>query len=107
VNDTVDAGIMSLVLDLGWIGAIPYTGSLLLCGVTLFKNLRKYPNDLFLRTSFAVLVKSIAFFLATRVTAGIHGVIIWSFIGIGLAGQQYWNHQNNLKLALIYNKQES
>jgi O-Antigen ligase len=107
VNDTVDAGIMSLVLDLGWIGAIPYTGSLLLCAITLFKNLRKYPNDLFLRTSSAVLVKSIAFFLATRVTAGIHGVIIWSFIGIGLAGQQYWNHQNNLKLALIYNKQES
>ena len=107
VNDTVDAGIMSLVLDLGWIGALPYTGSLLLCGVTLFKNLGKYPNDLFLRTACAVLVKSIAFFLAARVTAGIHGVIIWSFIGIGLAGQQYWNRQHNLELALIYNKQKS
>jgi hypothetical protein len=107
VNDTVDAGIMSLVLDLGWLGAVPYTGSLLLCGVTLFKNLGKYPNDLFLRTSCAVLVKSIAFFLAARVTAGIHGVIIWSFIGIGLAGQQYWNYQKSLELALIYNKQES
>ena len=98
VNDTVDAGVLSLVLDLGWIGALPYTAALLLCGITLFKNLSKYPNDLFMRTSCAVLVKSIAFFLAARVTAGIHGIIIWGFIGIGLAGQRYWNHQQVLQL---------
>ena len=51
-----------------------------------------------MRTSCAVLVKSIAFFLAARVTAGIHGIIIWGFIGIGLAGQRYWNHQQVLQL---------
>ncbi|TYQ26054.1 O-antigen ligase domain-containing protein [Pseudanabaena sp. UWO310] len=97
VNDTVDAGILSLILDLGWIGALPYTASILLCAITLFKNLGKYRNDLFITTCCSVLVKSFAFFLATRVTAGIHGIIIWSFIGIGLAGQRYWNHQQSLQ----------
>ncbi len=111
VNDTVDAGVLSLILDLGWIGALPYTASLILFAVTLFANLGKYPNDLFMRTTCAVLIKSIAFFLAARVTAGIHGIIIWSFIGIGLAGQQYWNHQKtvelNMQLDLLLNKKEN
>ena len=111
VNATVDAGVLSLILDLGWIGALPYTASLLLCGITLFKNLGKYPQDLFMKASCAVLIKSIAFFLAARVTAGIHGIIIWSFIGIGLAGQQYWNHQKsvqlNMQLNLLSDKKEN
>ena len=111
VNDTVDAGVLSLILDLGWIGALPYTGSLILFAITLFANLGKYPNDLFMRATCAVLIKSIAFFLAARVTAGIHGIIIWNFIGIGLAGQQYWNHQKtvelNMQLDLLLNKKEN
>jgi hypothetical protein len=106
VNDTVDAGVLSLILDLGWVGALPYTGSLILFAITLFKNLGKYPNDLFMRTSCAVLIKSIAFFLATRVTSGIHGTIIWSFIGIGLAGQRYWEHQQSLRLSLLFDEKK-
>jgi hypothetical protein len=98
VNDTVDAGVLSLILDLGWLGSLPYMAALLLCGITLFKNLNKYPHDLFIKASSAVIVKSIAFFLAARVTAGVHGIIIWGFIGIGLAGQRYWNHQQVLQL---------
>jgi len=104
VNETVDAGILSLVLDLGWIGSLPYTAALLLCGTMIFKNLGKYPNDLFMKTCSAVLIKSIAFFLAARVTAGVHGIIIWSFIGIGLAGQRYWNHQQIVKLQVFAEK---
>jgi hypothetical protein len=106
-NDTVDSGIFSLVLDLGWIGALPYTGSLLLCGITLFKNVGKYPKDIFMRATCAVVIKSIAFFLATRVTAGVHGIIIWSFIGIGLAGQKYWNDQQmQVQLSLLAQREE-
>jgi hypothetical protein len=96
VNDTVDAGILSFILDLGWIGTLPYLGSLLISGVLLFINLKKY-SDLFINISCAVLIKSIAFFLAARATAGIHGVIIWTFLSMGLAGQQYLRHEQNLK----------
>lgn len=97
VHDTVDAGILSFILDLGWIGTLPYLGSLSIGGILLFINLKKYP-DLFINISCAVLVKSIAFFLAARATAGIHGVIIWTFLSMGLAGQQYLRHQQSLKI---------
>jgi hypothetical protein len=96
VNDNVDAGILSFVLDLGWIGTLPYLGSLLISGILLFANLKKH-SDLFINICCAVLMKSIAFFLAARATAGIHGVIIWTFLSMGLAGQQYLRHEQNLK----------
>jgi len=97
VNDTVDAGILSFILDLGWIGTLPYLGSLLLGGVLLFTNLGKY-SDLFINISCAVLIKSIAFFLAARATAGIHGIIIWMFLSMGLAGQRYLRYEQDLKM---------
>ncbi len=99
VNDTVDAGILSFILDLGWIGTLPYLGSLLIGGILLFVNLKKY-SDLFINISCAVLMKSIAFFLAARATAGIHGTIIWTFLSMGLAGQQYLRHEQSLKMDL-------
>lgn len=99
VNDNVDAGILSFVLDLGWIGTLPYLGSLLISGILLFANLKKH-SDLFINICCAVLMKSIAFFLAARVTAGIHGIIIWTFLSMGLAGQQYLRNEQNLKTDL-------
>ena len=96
VNETVDAGILSFILDLGWIGTLPYFGSLLLGGILLFKNLSKY-SDLFINICCAVLIKSIAFFLAARATAGIHGIIIWMFLSMGLAGQRYLKAEQDLK----------
>jgi hypothetical protein len=93
VHETVDAGIASFILDLGWIGTLPYLGSLLLGGILLFRNLKKY-SDLSINISCAVLIKSIAFFLAARSTAGIHGVIIWTFLSMGLAGQKYLKYSD-------------
>lgn len=93
VNQTVDAGILAFILDLGWIGTLPYLGSLILGGVLLFRNLSKYSN-LFINVCCAVLVKSMAFFLAARTTAGIHGLIIWTFLSMGLAGQKYLKYSD-------------
>jgi hypothetical protein len=95
VNDTVDAGILSFILDLGWIGTLPYLGGLLISSILLFKNLSKH-SDLFINISCAVLIKSLAFFLAARATAGIHGMIIWMFLSMGLAGQRYLKYSENL-----------
>jgi hypothetical protein len=97
LNEIVDSGPLSLVLDLGWIGTIPYLGSLILLVVTLMGNLKKQA-DLFIKLAGAVLIKSTVFFLATRVTSGIHGMLIWSFLGIGLAGTSYFNYQSTLQM---------
>jgi len=40
----------------------------------------------------------LAFFLAARATAGIHGIIIWMFLSMGLAGQRYLKYEQDLKI---------
>ena len=95
IHTNVDAGILSFILDLGWIGTLPYLGSLVLGGILLFRNLDKY-SDLFINVCCAVLIKSIAFFLAARATAGMHGTIIWMFLSMGLAGQRYLKYSERL-----------
>lgn len=100
LNEIVDSGPLSLVLDLGWVGTIPYLGSILLLTTTLMGNLKKQA-DLFIKLTGAVLIKSTVFFLATRVTSGIHGMFIWSFLGIGLAGQSYFKYQRALQMENI------
>lgn len=89
VNEIVDSGPLSLVLDLGWIGSILYSGSLCLSVLALFRNLNKQ-SDLFIKISCAILLKSMFFFLAARITVGVDGTIIWSFLGLGMSGQHYF-----------------
>ena len=104
INEIVDSGPLSLVLDLGWIGSIPYVGSLILIVTTLFRN-QKNQADLFVKAACGILVKSVCFFLAARITVGITGIIIWGFLGIGLAGQHYLQQQK--QLALNFNNIEA
>lgn len=97
VHDIVDSGPMSLIVDLGWVGTIPYLSGLLLCLITVFRNL-KSSSDLFVKSCCGVLLKCLVFFLASRSTAGPQGVLIWGFIGIAMAGRKYiqYSQTNNL-----------
>ncbi len=88
VHEIADSGPMALIVDLGWIGAIAYVGGLLLCIIRLFQKLKDY-SDLFIQSCCGVLIKSSVFFLASRVTAGTPGVLIWGMLGIAMAGQKY------------------
>jgi hypothetical protein len=92
VNEVVDSGPLSFLLDLGWIGSIPYVGALSLSIITLLRNIKKH-SDLFIKVSCAILVKSMFFFLAARITVGVTGIIIWGFLGVAMAGQKYLQHR--------------
>jgi hypothetical protein len=95
VYDTIDSGPASFVKELGWLGLIPYAGSLFLSIIILLRNLRKY-SDLFIKIACAILLKSMFFFLASRITVGTTGIIIWGFLGIAMAGQKYLQHSKEL-----------
>lgn len=100
-HDTVDSGPLSFVLDLGWIGSIPYVGSMVLSITALFRNQSK-SSDLFIKASCSILVKSMFFFLAARITVGVTGIVIWGFLGIAMAGQHYLQQEQKLQLALDF-----
>jgi hypothetical protein len=97
VLEIADSGPMSLIVDLGWVGAIPYAGGLLLCLISLFQKLKNY-SDLFIKSCCGVLLKCSVIFLATRNTTGAPGVLLWGFLGIAMAGQKYIQHSQTHNL---------
>lgn len=97
VHESVDSGPMSLIVDLGWVGTVPYVGGLILCLISLFQNLKNY-SDLFIKSCCGVLLKCLVVFLAARSTAGTPGILIWGFLGIAMAGQKYIQHSQTHNL---------
>jgi hypothetical protein len=97
VHEIVDSGPMSLIVDLGWVGTVPYVGGLILCLISLFQNLKNY-SDLFIKSCCGVLLKCLVVFLAARSTAGTPGILIWGFLGIAMAGQKYIQHSQTHNL---------
>ena len=58
-----DSAILAMLFDLGWIGAIPYIGSLLLIIISVFKS-SKNPQDIFASVIRAVIVSGVFFLFA-------------------------------------------
>lgn len=87
-----DSAILDIFLNLGWLGAIPYLGGILLL---LFKLLhcaeRRF--DPFASAAFAISLSTFAQTVGGNVLLGVQGVIFWCFLGISLAAHKYYQHQ--------------
>ncbi len=84
-----DSAFLVLMIELGWIGAVPYVLGLAACIFAVF-SFKIKNDDIFLPVTHAVLVKSLFFLLAGPTMRGAHGIILWGFIGIALAGKKYY-----------------
>ncbi|NJO95299.1 MAG: hypothetical protein HC764_03980 [Pleurocapsa sp. CRU_1_2] len=100
-----DAGILYIVIALGWVGAIPFFTGIALLFFKLFNTSKKYLDP------FIINLRSIAtsiFFLALIGMPGVVAsdgmMLVWGFLGVALGGQKYYKHQHYLlteqKLAL-------
>jgi hypothetical protein len=76
------------MIELGWFGAITYVSGFALC-VFLVLTFKSKNDDVFLSTIQAILIKSLFFLLSAPTMRGAHGVMLWSSIGIALAGRKY------------------
>jgi hypothetical protein len=84
-----DSGILMIGATLGWVGGIPYLGSLLLLVFQVNKT-SSGVND-----SFAKASESIALGMLTQLgfgpnSLGLPGMLLWGFLGISLAAKQYY-----------------
>jgi hypothetical protein len=89
----MDSAFIDIFVSMGWIGAIPYFGGLLLL-VTKQLQCLTQRLDPFIGAANAI---SLVMFIALPIgnpLIEISGVILWSFQGLALAGQKYYQHQS-------------
>jgi len=92
-----DLGILVLLLSLGWIGSILYLIGILFAFISLFQN-PFIKTDAFASSALAISVSSFSQITTNVATAGIIGVTLWVFLGIGMAATKYRNNQPNIDL---------
>jgi len=99
-----DSSILAMLFNLGWLGSIPYILGLLMLLFKLFQVTQKR-EDPFVSVCFAI---SFAVFMQiglNLINTNTIGMVLWGFIGIGMAGYKYnasqkilqrRNHQQSL-----------
>jgi O-antigen ligase len=88
----LDSAFLDVILQMGWLGGIPYLGGLILILFKLSQCLR-IRSDPFLIATTSICFATFGMLIFNNVFAGIQGVIFWSFIGISLAGHKYYYQQ--------------
>lgn len=93
----VDSGVLETFFTLGWFGGLPYMGGL---GLMLFRVMRSTVgrSDGFMSAARATCVACFTQLLFTTSTIGLAGMILWGFLGISMAADQYYTQAQKLQM---------
>lgn len=91
-----DSGILPLLFTLGWFGALPYLAGIFLM---LYRILTSKGNrqDPFSSAAQAIVIGILAQVWLNNIFAGEMAMVLWGFLGIGVAASQYHAHQENIQ----------
>jgi O-Antigen ligase len=92
-----DSGILPLLLTLGWLGALPYLSSVFLMLYRLLTT-KESRDDSFSSASRAIVFGVLAQVGLNNIFSGDMAMVLWGFLGIGMAASQYYAHQKRLRL---------
>jgi hypothetical protein len=88
----IDSGILDMFFTLGWFGAIPYVGGLLLMIFSVSQsNAARF--DSFVNAARAIGVSSCTQVIIGSAMLGIAGMIMWGFFAMAMAAHKYYQHQ--------------
>lgn len=99
-----DNALLVLFSNLGWIGVIPYVGSLIFGNLLIFTE-RNNKNDLMTAIIRGVLIKSLLSLLAGPTMREAQGMILWGFLGLGLSGRSYYRNFYKQQLLLLSHRE--
>jgi hypothetical protein len=85
----IDSGILDMFFTLGWIGAIPYLGGLILIVVSVI-NYTEGRFDSFLSAARAIGLSCCAQLIIYSGMLSMAGMILWGFLAIAMAGHKYY-----------------
>jgi hypothetical protein len=88
----IDSGILEMFFTLGWFGAIPYLGGLILL---LFKVLQysEFRFDPFMAAARAIGIGCFVALPGGSSMLGFSGLVFWSFLALTMAAHKYYQHQ--------------
>lgn len=92
-----DAGILEILVKLGWIGTALYMGGLILIIINLLR-IQNNNNIKYSTINSIVLGVFVQIFLTSAIY-DMHGVVLWSFIGLGMASRKHSLHYKKSKRA--------
>ena len=87
-----DSGVLSLWFNLGWLGVLPYLMGLSLLFFSLFSAATSQ-FDLFASAARAIAAGTFAQVGFNVVTTGQFAMVLWAFLGIGMAARQHYVSQ--------------
>jgi hypothetical protein len=91
----VDSALLDFLLSLGWIGTLPYICGLVLAISQLFQTTSSISTP-FLSAARAIVIGICLQLIFGSVMLAPSGVVLWAFIGLGLASNQYYAQQKVL-----------
>ena len=88
----LDSGILDTFFTLGWLGAIPYLGGLILILVSVFQYKEAY-FDSFVSAARAIGLVSCVQLVGNSTMLSIAGMILWGFLAMAMAAHKYYERQ--------------
>lgn len=88
-----DSGFFTLLFSLGWLGTIPYIGGIFLILIKLFQG-SESRFDPFVSASRAIALGTLSQIGLNIVMSGAIGMVLWSFLAMGIAAQKYYKWQD-------------
>ena len=83
-----DSGILTLLLNLGWVGGIPYTVGLALLVVSALQ-IRQASSDPFVGACRAIVLATVSQISLNTVMLAPFGIVMWGFMGLAAAARVY------------------
>ncbi|BAY23477.1 hypothetical protein NIES2100_32420 [Calothrix sp. NIES-2100] len=88
----IDSGVLDMFFTLGWFGAIPYLGGLILLIVTV-SQYSEGRFDSFVSAARAIGITSCAQLIISSGMLSVAGMILWGFLAMAMAAHKYYQHQ--------------
>jgi len=85
---SIDSAIFATLFNLGWLGTLPYMGSILILSWKLFQN-SPGTRDPFVGVSRAIVITVIVRMPLNGSNTGASGLLLWTFLALGLAAIRY------------------
>ncbi|NDJ16631.1 O-antigen ligase domain-containing protein [Myxacorys almedinensis] len=87
-----DSGVLTILLNLGWVGTLPYMGGLLLLMISILQS-REAAFDPFVSAARAIAIATFSQFSLNNVILSVFGMVLWGFVGLSLAARLYYAKQ--------------
>ncbi len=100
-----DSGILSSALGLGWVGSMFYFGGMFIFVVKLYEDDPNISNDAFFSAARAITITTFIQIPLGSPHIEVQGMILWSFLSLGLASKKYYAYNQNS--AYFINSQKS